>query len=156
MDDAELNQAPANAAELEEKRFEIELEFLQMLSHPMYLQCGPSFLRFQPSLILTVLLISDLAQRGFMRDPAFVNYLDYLQYWKRPEYAKFVVYPDSLAILDLLQHAVFREEIAKSEVASFVHDKEYRTWANARNNRSKGVEPAKDEAVEAIKMEAET
>lgn len=31
-----------------------------------------------------------LAQRGFFKDPPFVNYLKYLQYWKEPKYAKFL------------------------------------------------------------------
>lgn len=32
---------------------------------------------------------TDLAQRRYFDDPAFVNYLTYLQYWRRPEYAKY-------------------------------------------------------------------
>lgn len=31
-----------------------------------------------------------LAQRGYFKDQAFINYLKYLQYWKEPEYAKFL------------------------------------------------------------------
>ncbi len=34
--------------------------------------------------------LSDLAQRGYFKEKEFVNYLDYLQYWKRQEYAKFL------------------------------------------------------------------
>ena len=67
-----------------------------------------------------------------MKDRSFINYLEYLQYWKRPEYVKFVVFPDSLAILDLLQHEAFREEIAKQEVANFVHEHEFHSWFAAR------------------------
>ena len=33
----------------------------------------------------------DLAQQQYFKDDAFINYLEYLQYWKKPEYAKFVV-----------------------------------------------------------------
>jgi len=40
----------------------------------------------------------DLAQNGYMKDAAFVNYLKYLLYWKKPEYAKFIVY----AVLDVV------------------------------------------------------
>ena len=33
----------------------------------------------------------DLAQQRYFQNPAFVNYLAYLQYWKRPEYAKYLL-----------------------------------------------------------------
>ena len=33
---------------------------------------------------------SVLAQRGYFKERAFVNYLHYLQYWKQQEYAKFL------------------------------------------------------------------
>ncbi len=32
-----------------------------------------------------------LAQNRYFDDPAFCNYLAYLQYWRRPEYAKFIM-----------------------------------------------------------------
>lgn len=31
-----------------------------------------------------------LAQRGYFKEQSFVNYLKYLLYWKKPEYAKFL------------------------------------------------------------------
>ena len=31
-----------------------------------------------------------LAQNRYFDDPAFVKYLDYLQYWRRPEYSKLI------------------------------------------------------------------
>lgn len=34
----------------------------------------------------------DLAQNRYFEDPAFVNYLHYLLYWKQPKYAKYIVY----------------------------------------------------------------
>ena len=42
--------------------FQVEMEFVQSLANPNYLHF--------------------LAQRGFMKDPCFVNYLNYLTYWK--------------------------------------------------------------------------
>ena len=41
---------------------QVEMEFVQSLANPNYLHF--------------------LAQRGFMKDPCFVNYLNYLTYWK--------------------------------------------------------------------------
>uniref|UniRef100_A0A3Q1GSC4 Mediator of RNA polymerase II transcription subunit 31 n=1 Tax=Acanthochromis polyacanthus TaxID=80966 RepID=A0A3Q1GSC4_9TELE len=49
-------------------RFQSELEFVQCLANPNYLNF--------------------LAQRGFLRERPFINYLKYLLYWKEPEYAK--------------------------------------------------------------------
>ena len=31
-----------------------------------------------------------LAQRGFFKEKEFVNYLDYLQYWKKQQYAVYL------------------------------------------------------------------
>ena len=33
---------------------------------------------------------SVLAQRGFLKEKEFVNYLEYLQYWKKQEYAVYL------------------------------------------------------------------
>ena len=43
-------------------KLQVEMEFVQSLANPNYLHF--------------------LAQRGFMKDPCFVNYLNYLTYWK--------------------------------------------------------------------------
>jgi mediator of RNA polymerase II transcription subunit 31 len=53
--------------------------------------------------------MSGLAQSQYLEDPAMVAFLDYLQYWKRPEYAKFLLYPHALAVLDMLQQKAFRQ-----------------------------------------------
>uniref|UniRef100_A0A3Q2XYP5 Mediator of RNA polymerase II transcription subunit 31 n=1 Tax=Hippocampus comes TaxID=109280 RepID=A0A3Q2XYP5_HIPCM len=47
-------------------RFQSELEFIQCLANPNYLNF--------------------LAQRGFLRERPFINYLKYLLYWKEPDY----------------------------------------------------------------------
>ncbi len=52
-------------SEVEERqrvRFQTELEFVQCLGNPNYLHF--------------------LAQRGYFKEPNFINYLSYLQYWK--------------------------------------------------------------------------
>lgn len=70
------------AADEESLRFQSELEFVQCLCNPAYLQY--------------------LSQGRYFEEPAFVNYLAYLLYWKRPQYAQFLVYPQALHFLDLL------------------------------------------------------
>lgn len=35
-------------------------------------------------------LHTGLAQNRYLDDPVFLNYLKYLEYWRRPEYAKYI------------------------------------------------------------------
>lgn len=53
-----------------QERAIIELEFVQCLANPSYLNW--------------------LAQNKYFTDPAFVKYLAYLQYWRRPEYSRLI------------------------------------------------------------------
>jgi mediator of RNA polymerase II transcription subunit 31 len=53
-------------------KFELELEFVQSLGNPFYLH--------------------SLAQQNILEQPAFVNYLKYLLYFKAKDYARFVQY----------------------------------------------------------------
>ncbi|GAA6050732.1 hypothetical protein JCM3770_006599 [Rhodotorula araucariae] len=63
-------------------RFETELEFVQCLANPFYLQ--------------------SLAQQGLFDSEPFLNYLSYLTYFRRPSYARFLQYPQALHHLALL------------------------------------------------------
>ena len=94
------HQSPAHyhcdQQEKERLRFQTELEFVQCLGNPNYLNF--------------------LAQRGYFKDSNFINYLKYLQYWKEPPYVKFVKYPVCLHFLELLQHETFRKEIVNTQV----------------------------------------
>ncbi|KAH7135648.1 mediator of RNA polymerase II transcription subunit 31 [Dendryphion nanum] len=74
-------------------RFELELEFVQCLANPAYLNY--------------------LAMQKMFDKPEFLAYLDYLQYFKEPKYAKYLFYPGpTLRTLELLQQASFRRDIA--------------------------------------------
>lgn len=84
-------------------RFQVELEFVQCLSNPLYLQF--------------------LAQQQYFADPAFLKFLDYLRYWTRPEYSKFIVYPYCLEILNLLAEPEFRQVVTSSDAVQFIHHK---------------------------------
>jgi mediator of RNA polymerase II transcription subunit 31 len=65
----EKNSTPMRTAN--RARFELELEFVQALANPFYLE--------------------NLASEGLLEDSAFINYLDYLQYWRHRDYARFIV-----------------------------------------------------------------
>ncbi|KUI73231.1 Mediator of RNA polymerase II transcription subunit 31 [Cytospora mali] len=80
-------------------RFEIELEFVQSLANPYYL--------------------NHLAAQKLLQQPAFVEYLSYLQYWGRPPYLKYLTYPGpTLKHLELLQQERFRRDIISPDFVS--------------------------------------
>lgn len=82
-------------------------------------------------------LFSVLAQRGFFKDTAFINYLKYLQYWKEPEYARYLKYPMCLYFLDLLQYEHFRREIVNSQCCKFIDDQAILLWQHYTRRRTK-------------------
>ena len=69
--DAEA-EASTEAKTANRARFELELEFVQALANPFYLH--------------------SLAQQNILEQPAFVNYLEYLLYFKEKDYARFIQY----------------------------------------------------------------
>ncbi|KNA19186.1 hypothetical protein SOVF_063710 [Spinacia oleracea] len=103
------------------QRFLLELEFVQCLSNPTY--------------------IHYLAQNRYFEDEAFVGYLNYLQYWQRPEYLKFIMYPHCLYFLELLQNANFRNAMAHPGNKELAHRQQFYFWKNYRNNRLKHILP---------------
>ncbi|KAI3393775.1 hypothetical protein diail_3734 [Diaporthe ilicicola] len=85
-------------------RFEIELEFVQSLANPNYL--------------------NHLAAQKLLQQPAFVQYLKYLQYWSKPPYLKYLTYPGpTLKNLELLQQERFRRDIISPDfVAALIQE----------------------------------
>ena len=77
------------------KRFVRELEFVQCLANPCYLEF--------------------LANQKYFEDPSFLNYLKYLLYWCQPQYAKWIKYPTALHFLKLLQRPDFRAYLSRSQ-----------------------------------------
>jgi mediator of RNA polymerase II transcription subunit 31 len=71
-------------------RFEVELEFVQCLANPDYIQ--------------------HLSHQGTLEEPNFIKYLAYLHAtWTQPDYSKFLTFPHCLAYLRLLQEPTFRQ-----------------------------------------------
>ncbi|KAF8585800.1 SOH1 family protein [Ramaria rubella] len=112
MDDAAVDPRAANRA-----RFEIELEFVQALANPFYLH--------------------SLAQQNILSQPSFINFLQYLLYWKEKEYARFILYPHALHHLELLQHASFRQEVGKDEWREYLNQKQFDHWRTWREDPSR-------------------
>ncbi|KAG8390205.1 hypothetical protein BUALT_Bualt01G0059300 [Buddleja alternifolia] len=103
------------------QRFLLELEFVQCLANPTY--------------------IHYLAQNRYFEDEAFIGYLKYLQYWQRPEYLKFIMYPHCLYFLELLQNPNFRNAMAHPANKELAHRQQFYFWKNYRNNRLKHILP---------------
>ncbi len=70
-----------SSAQSEIYRFLQDLEFVQCLANPLYLECTLKY--------LICLVLSD---NGYFKETKFVNYLSYLQYFKNPEYMKYLTY----------------------------------------------------------------
>eukprot|EP00096_Caligus_rogercresseyi_P014327 TRINITY_DN6822_c0_g1_i1.p1 TRINITY_DN6822_c0_g1~~TRINITY_DN6822_c0_g1_i1.p1 ORF type:complete len:241 (+),score=75.44 TRINITY_DN6822_c0_g1_i1:51-725(+) len=109
-------------ADKQKLRFQIEMEFVQCLGNPNYLNF--------------------LAQRGYFKEPTFVNYLKYLNYWSTHPYVTFLKYPVCLHFLELLQHESFRKEIVNAQCTKFLDDQTILHWQHYNRKRIKLVETA--------------
>ncbi|GMT32581.1 hypothetical protein PFISCL1PPCAC_23878, partial [Pristionchus fissidentatus] len=124
----------SESADDQKRRFEAECEFVQALANPHYL--------------------TFLAQRGYFKEEYFVNYLKYLLYWQRPEYARALKYPQCLHLLEALQSADFREALASSHNAKFIEDQQILQWQYYLRKRQRLHEnPSAAEDVEESKEE---
>eukprot|EP01122_Echinamoeba_exundans_P002511 TRINITY_DN12452_c0_g1_i1.p1 TRINITY_DN12452_c0_g1~~TRINITY_DN12452_c0_g1_i1.p1 ORF type:complete len:150 (+),score=39.33 TRINITY_DN12452_c0_g1_i1:89-538(+) len=119
--DALLMQEEASLTE-DQKRFLLDLEFVQALANPGYLRH----------------LATD--ERKYFEDEDFLAYLNYLKYWKRPEYAKFITYPNCLYFLDRLLDGNFREHLFNPVVIQFIEEQQQRHY-NLYRSRRIGNEP---------------
>eukprot|EP00877_Chromochloris_zofingiensis_P011547 jgi/Chrzof1/6646/Cz19g04060.t1 len=115
-------------------RFTLELEFMQCLANPKYLNW--------------------LAQNQYFEDPAFIQYLEYLNYWRQPEYVKYIKYPHCLFMLQMLQSDQFTKAIAAPAVADNIHTQQYYFWQHYRNNRIK--EGTESEPEQQLSADADT
>lgn len=96
-------------------RFELELEVVfpstrsqqhaDIGAHPQFVQC-----------LANPWYLNHLATQKLLQDPSFVAYLNYLQYFSKPEYTKYLTYPGpTLKALQLLQQERFSKDILSPE-----------------------------------------
>ncbi|KAK9479353.1 SOH1-domain-containing protein [Lipomyces japonicus] len=97
-------------------RFEVELEFVQALANPQY--------------------INFLAQNDYLDDEDFIKYLEYLEYWRKPEYLKYLIYPNCLHVLSLLKHKAFRRDVRHADIAQMLMDDMYSKWLHVGRYRA--------------------
>ncbi|KAH8741409.1 SOH1 family protein [Cryptosporidium ryanae] len=92
-------------------RFMFELEFVQCLSNPDYLQW--------------------LSKEGYFEDKSFIRYLKYLLYWSEFPYNKYISYPYCIRMLRLLQDEDFRKSLEKEEVIQVIRHQQTLQWIYA-------------------------
>lgn len=142
-------------------RFQIELEFVELLANPWYLQCMTSTARLATHVSVDDDVFgADLAQQRLFEDESFINYLKYLMYWTRPEYIQHIRYaptysakwfhlcstvrlhfsschshPHSLYFLEMLQRQSFRSCLLDAAFIDMLHNNQYWHWRYFRANR---------------------
>jgi mediator of RNA polymerase II transcription subunit 31 len=89
-------------------RFSEELEFVQAL-------CNPHYLHY-------------LYANGHFENPRFLDFLGYLEYWRSPEYSRFLLYPHSLNILSLLKSSKFLGSLGSVQEIENLMEQSYLRW----------------------------
>ena len=98
------------------QRFCTELEVLHSLANPSYLNF--------------------LAISGYLQDARFLAFLKYLQYWKKENYRKYILYPIVLEILDmLLSSEEFRENLKDKNIIQELDFQITCQWLMSKNDR---------------------
>ncbi|VDM75444.1 unnamed protein product [Strongylus vulgaris] len=128
MDMVQLSTAQLEPPEEQRRRFEIECEFVQALANPHYVNLYIGGIAYGFEISVALISISVLAQRGFLKEQHFINYLKYLLYWKQPEYARALKYPQCLHLLECLQCPNFREALTSGANAKFIEDQQVLQW----------------------------
>lgn len=72
--------------------------------------------------------MADLAQNRYFDDPAFVSYLNYLQYWRELPYCSYLVFPHCLSMLDLLQYSSFRSALKRADFKEVIFQQQHWHW----------------------------
>lgn len=86
----------------------MELEFVQLLANPTYLQY--------------------LSHEEYFNKPEFKNYLKYLKYWNTKPYNTFIIYPYCLEILNMIQNPKWHTILSDPKFITWLHKEEFKGW----------------------------
>ena len=103
-----MADAPPESAVDAKLRFERELEFVQALANVDY--------------------IHYLAQHRYFDDARFVEYIEYLQYWRQPPYCLYITWPHCLRILELLQTERFVAALKREDFKTHLAQQQHWHW----------------------------
>lgn len=109
------NSLPDKSIEIQNERvsnrskdFIRELEFVQLL-------CNPEYLKW-------------LYGEKYFSDSNFRNFLKYLMYFKKPEYQKFLIYPQCIPILEILLDDNVGDFLSEDSFYTRLSDVQYSIW----------------------------
>lgn len=91
-------------------KFVKDIEFVQLLCNPNYLQY--------------------LSISGYLEDKDFLKYLEYLNYLKKPEFIKYITFSRCFVFLDLLSNKNFRNELSKPMFINYLHSVIQEDWSH--------------------------
>lgn len=113
------------------RQFTLQLEFICSLASPAYLNS------------LTLAPPPPSPPVPPLSQPSFLRYLAHVySIWSRPEYAKYVQYPNGLTFCRLLvESAEFRRAVASNEWVNDVSGKLVDHWANWRREGENNHRP---------------
>eukprot|EP00968_Pinguiococcus_pyrenoidosus_P019584 scaffold2141_cov282-Pinguiococcus_pyrenoidosus.AAC.12 len=69
-------------------------------------------------------------------------FLKYLQYWKQPEYVRYIQYPHSLGFLDILcddENDTFRSSLKDAAFRDFIHSQHFLHWQHYAGQRTNPI-----------------
>ena len=72
-----------------------------------------------------------MAQNLYFEDESFLNYLGYLDYWKTPEYIKFISYPYCIPVLNLLKSEEFRMKLKNPAFCEQMAQQLWNIWQHS-------------------------
>ena len=82
---------------------------------------------------------ADLAQNRYLDEPAFIEYLDYLQYWQALPYCSYLVFPHCLRMLELLQQPSFRVALKRADFKDFIFQQQHWHWKYRQTAAERGA-----------------
>jgi mediator of RNA polymerase II transcription subunit 31 len=102
----------------DEERLLMDLEFVQSLTNARYLHY--------------------LAGEGYFENNNFMNYLRHLQYWKESRYARYLTFPQCLAVLDALvdETAEFKLLLKYPDYVQIFQNMQMESWQSKANRAS--------------------
>lgn len=106
---AEVKPRLADLKQDRSRRFIEELEFVQSLANPDYVQ--------------------HLATQKYFEDPAFMHFLRYLRYWRDPPYVHHVVYPQCLRMLEILLSPRIQSRLHRLDTRNLLLSQMMLKWA---------------------------
>ena len=69
-----------------------------------------------------------------------MNYLSYLQYFKKPEYLKLLLFPHSIRMLDeLINNEEFRKDLKNTYYRDYIHEQQALHWMKEARDISSNI-----------------